>query len=244
MADMSRPLLAVLIDADNTSPRYASAIFEEIAGLGEASVRRCYGDFSSQQMSGWSKVQAEHGIVPHHSPAHTVGKNSSDISLVIDAMDILHTGRFDGFVLVSSDSDFTRLASRIREQGLDVYGIGQAKTPEAFRKACKRFIFLENLSTQAPDARATKAEDTKPAAPPPIAALTEARDVILRAMDALEGDDGWIGLGPLGQYITSANPDFDTRTWGRKKLSDLVVDLKVFETRKGAGGQVEVRRID
>jgi uncharacterized LabA/DUF88 family protein len=244
MADMSRPLLAVLIDADNTSPRYASAIFEEIAGLGEASVRRCYGDFSSQQMSGWSKVQAEHGIVPHHSPAHTVGKNSSDISLVIDAMDILHTGRFDGFVLVSSDSDFTRLASRIREQGLDVYGIGQAKTPEAFRKACKRFIFLENLSTQAPDARATKAEDTKPAAPPPIAALTEARDVILRAMDALEGDDGWIGLGPLGQYITSANPDFDTRTYGRKKLSDLIQDLKVFETRRGAANQIMVRRVD
>jgi uncharacterized LabA/DUF88 family protein len=234
----------VLIDADNTSPRYASAIFEEIAGLGEASVRRCYGDFSSQQMSGWSKVQAEHGIVPHHSPAHTVGKNSSDISLVIDAMDILHTGRFDGFVLVSSDSDFTRLASRIREQGLDVYGIGQAKTPEAFRKACKRFIFLENLSTQAPDARATKAEDTKPAAPPPIAALTEARDVILRAMDALEGDDGWIGLGPLGQYITSANPDFDTRTYGRKKLSDLIQDLKVFETRRGAANQIMVRRVD
>jgi uncharacterized LabA/DUF88 family protein len=244
MADMSRPLLAVLIDADNTSPRYASAIFEEIAGLGEASVRRCYGDFSSQQMSGWSKVQAEHGIVPHHSPALTVGKNSSDISLVIDAMDILHTGRFDGFVLVSSDSDFTRLASRIREQGLDVYGIGQAKTPEAFRKACKRFIFLENLSTQAPDARATKAEDTKPAAPPPIAALTEARDVILRAMDALEGDDGWIGLGPLGQYITSANPDFDTRTYGRKKLSDLIQDLKVFETRRGAANQIMVRRVD
>ena len=244
MADMSRPLLAVLIDADNTSPRYAGAIFEEIAGLGEASVRRCYGDFSSQQMSGWSKVQAEHGIVPHHSPAHTVGKNSSDISLVIDAMDILHTGRFDGFVLVSSDSDFTRLASRIREQGLDVYGIGQAKTPEAFRKACKRFIFLENLSTQAPDARATKAEDTKPAAPPPIAALTEARDVILRAMDALEGDDGWIGLGPLGQYITSANPDFDTRTYGRKKLSDLIQDLKVFETRRGAANQIMVRRVD
>jgi uncharacterized LabA/DUF88 family protein len=244
MADMSRPLLAVLLDADNTSPRYASAIFEEIAGLGEASVRRCYGDFSSQQMSGWSKVQAEHGIVPHHSPAHTVGKNSSDISLVIDAMDILHTGRFDGFVLVSSDSDFTRLASRIREQGLDVYGIGQAKTPEAFRKACKRFIFLENLSTQAPDARATKAEDTKPAAPPPIAALTEARDVILRAMDALEGDDGWIGLGPLGQYITSANPDFDTRTYGRKKLSDLIQDLKVFETRRGAANQIMVRRVD
>lgn len=243
LADVTRPLLAVLIDADNTSPRYAGAIFEEIAGLGEASVRRCYGDFSSQQMSGWSKVQAEHGIVPQHSPAHTVGKNSSDISLVIDAMDILHTGRFDGFVLVSSDSDFTRLASRIREQGLDVYGIGQAKTPEAFRKACKRFIFLENLGAQTTGAQPARAEG-KPAEKPAMAPLTEARDVIGRAMDALEGDDGWIGLGPLGQYITSANPDFDTRSFGRKKLSDLIQDLKIFETRRGAANQIMVRRVD
>jgi hypothetical protein len=239
MADPKRPLLAVLIDADNTSPRYASAIFEEIAGMGEASVRRCYGDFSSPQMNGWSKVQAEHGIVPHHSPAHTVGKNSSDISLVIDAMDILHTGRFDGFVLVSSDSDFTRLASRIREQGLDVFGIGQAKTPEAFRKACKRFIFLENIGGQAKADTSVKAETGG------AGALKEARDVIGRAMDALEGDEeGWVGMGPLGQYLVSAYPDFDTRTYGRKKLSDLIADLKVFETRKGTGGQVMVRRVD
>src|SRR5688572_26577534 len=101
MPDTRRPLLAVLIDADNTSPKHAGAIFDEIASLGEASVRRCYGDFSSTQMSGWNRVQAEHGMVPHHSPANTIGKNSSDISLVIDTMDILHTGRFDGFVLVS-----------------------------------------------------------------------------------------------------------------------------------------------
>ena len=139
------PLLAVLIDADNTSHKHAQAIFEEIAGLGEASVRRLYGDFSSSHMKGWSNVQAEFGIVPFHQPANTVGKNASDIALVIDAMDLLLSGRFDGFVLCSSDSDFTRLASRIREQGLDVYGIGQQKTPEAFRKACKRFIFIEKI---------------------------------------------------------------------------------------------------
>ena len=139
MAD-DRPLLAVLIDADNTSPTYAEAIFDEIASLGEASVRRIYGDFSSAQLRGWAKVLADFGLVPHHQPANTVGKNASDIALVIDAMDILHSGRFDGFVLVSSDSDFTRLASRIREQGLDVYGLGQRKTPSAFVKACKRFI--------------------------------------------------------------------------------------------------------
>ncbi len=243
MPDATRPLLAVLIDADNTSPKHAGAIFEEIASLGEASVRRCYGDFSSPQMNGWNKVQAEHGMVPHHSPANTVGKNSSDISLVIDAMDILHTGRFDGFVLVSSDSDFTRLASRIREQGLDVYGIGQAKTPEAFRKACKRFIFLENLGAQAVDPKPAKAED-KPQPKSSHAPLTEARDLILRAMDAIDQDDEWFALGPLGQYITAANPDFDTRTYGRKKLSDLVQDLKVFETKRGAANQLLVRRID
>lgn len=234
-----RPLLAVLIDADNTSPRHAGAIFEEIASLGEASVRRCYGDFSSNQMAGWNKVQAEHGLVPLHSPANTVGKNSSDISLVIDAMDLLHTGRFQGFVLISSDSDFTRLASRIREQGLDVYGIGQQKTPEAFRKACKRFIFLENLGGSAKSEKSTETPKTTATAP-----LTEARDIIIRAMDSIDQDDEWYALGPLGQYITAANPDFDTRSYGKRKLSDLVQDLKVFETKRGSGNQLLVRRID
>ena len=254
MPDTSLPLLAVLIDADNTSPRHAGAIFEEIATLGEASVRRCSGDFSSSQMSGWSKIQSEHGLVPLHAPAYTVGKNSSDISLVIDAMDLLHTGRFDGFVLVSSDSDFTRLASRIREQGLDVYGIGQQKTPEAFRRVCKRFIFLENLGGAVPAPK-----PTPPGAPParmiapapegaaprdPAAPLSEAREIILRAMDAIGEDEEWFALGPLGQYITAANPDFDTRTYGRKKLSDLVQDLKVFETKRGQANQLPIRRLD
>jgi uncharacterized LabA/DUF88 family protein len=250
MPDTERPLLCVLIDADNTSPRHAGAIFEEIAGLGEASVRRAYGDFTSQQMAGWNKVQAEHGIVPSHSPAYTVGKNSSDISLVIDAMDLLHTGRFDGFVLVSSDSDFTRLASRIREQGLDVYGIGQQKTPEAFRKVCKRFIFLENLG--APPPRPTPpgqkpepAEDRAPApAARPSAPMHEARDIILRAMDAIDQEEEWYALGALGQFIMRANPDFDTRTYGRKKLSDLIQDLKIFETKRDATNQLLVRRLD
>ena len=238
MAD-ARPLFAVLIDADNTSPKHAGAIFDEIAGLGEASVRRCYGDFSSHQMSGWNKVQAEHGLVPHHSPANTVGKNSSDIALVIDAMDLMHTGRFDGFVLVSSDSDFTRLASRIREQGLDVYGIGQKKTPDAFRKACKRFIFLENIgAAEAEEKPAVSEVRPKPQSP------LEARDIILRAMDAIDQEDEWYALGPLGQYITAANPDFDTRTYGKRKLSELVKDLKVFETKRGEGNQLLIRRLD
>lgn len=239
MPDDDRPLLAVLIDADNTSPKHAGAIFEEIASLGEASVRRCYGDFSSNQMAGWSRVQAEHGIVPHHSPANTVGKNSSDIALVIDAMDLMHTGRFDGFVLVSSDSDFTRLASRVREQGLDVYGIGQKKTPDAFRKACKRFIFLENIGAAEAEERPSRSE-----VKPKVQSVTEARDIIVRAMDAIDQEDEWYALGPLGQYITAADPDFDTRTYGKKKLSDLVKELKVFETKRGEDNQLLIRRID
>jgi uncharacterized LabA/DUF88 family protein len=232
------PLLAVLIDADNTSPKYTKAIFDEIAGLGEASVRRCYGDFSSQQMAGWSRVQAEFGLVPHHQPANTVGKNASDIALVIDAMDLMHSNRFDGFVLVSSDSDFTRLASRIREQGLDVYGMGQMKTPEAFRKACKRFIFLENLDGGPAQATSTQ---TRPSADN---SLTAARDLILKAMDGIDQEDDWYALGPLGQFISTANPDFDTRSYGKRKLSDLIAALKVFETKRGPDNQLLVRRID
>ncbi|MCZ4352613.1 NYN domain-containing protein [Roseovarius aestuarii] len=228
------PLLAVLIDADNTSPKWTQAIFDEIAAMGEASVRRCYGDFSSQQMSGWNKVQAEFGLVPHHQPANTVGKNASDIALVIDAMDLMHSGRFDAFVLVSSDSDFTRLASRIREQGLDVFGIGARKTPDAFRKACKRFIYLENLGGGESEGATTKA---------PGKTLTEARDLLFKAMDSLDQDSDWYALGRLGQQITTANPDFDTRSYGHKKLSDLIAAIKVLETRR-EGNQLMVRRVD
>lgn len=227
------PLLAVLIDADNTSPKWTKAIFDEIAGIGEASVRRCYGDFSSQQMSGWNRVQAEFGLVPHHQPANTVGKNASDIALVIDAMDLMHSGRFDGFVLVSSDSDFTRLASRIREQGLDVFGIGAKKTPEAFRQACKRFIYLENLGGAAEETPAKRASQN----------IIEARDLLFKAMDSINQDSEWYALGRLGQQITTANPDFDTRSYGHKKLSDLIAAIKVLETRR-EGNQLMVRRMD
>ncbi|MEM8556153.1 MAG: NYN domain-containing protein, partial [Pseudomonadota bacterium] len=146
MSNTPTKLLAVLIDADNVPASYAEAIFDEIASLGEASIRRIYGDFAREGLKQWSKKLAQLAIVPIQAPSNTRGKNASDISLVIDAMDILHQGIFHGFVLVSSDSDFTRLASRIREQGLDVYGMGEQKTPEAFRMACKRFIYVENLS--------------------------------------------------------------------------------------------------
>lgn len=259
--DTKPPLLAVLIDADNISAKYAEAMFEEITTLGEASIRRIYGDFSGGGPQGWSKDKlANLAIVPFQQFANTTGKNASDISLVIDAMDILHSGRFDGFVLISSDSDFTRLASRIREQGLDVFGMGMRKTPAAFVKACKRFIYVENLLPDTGKADTAKKErggrsgtaakeDTKEAQTP--ASVSEApaetedpTKLIIRAMDAINQDDDWYLLGQIGQYITAAKPDFDTRSYGKRKLSDLVKSLPLFETRRGEGNQVEVRRLD
>ncbi len=237
------PLLAVLIDADNISAKYAEAMFEEIASLGEASIRRIYGDFAGGGPQGWTKDKlAALAIVPHQQFANTTGKNASDIALVIDAMDILHSGRFDGFVLISSDSDFTRLASRIREQGLDVFGMGMRKTPAAFVKACKRFIYVENLiaDMQKPKPKQTRTDG--PADAP--ATLDDPVKLVIRAMDAIDQDDEWFTLGQIGQYITAANPDFDTRSYGKRKLSDLIATLKVFETRRGEGNQIQVRRLD
>lgn len=232
MARAGIPLLAVLIDADNSSPKWAEAIFEEIAALGEASVRRIYGDFSRSQMSGWQDKLPTLALVPHHQPANTVGKNSSDIALVIDAMDLLHSGRFDGFVLISSDSDFTRLASRIREQGLDVYGIGQQKTPEAFRKACKRFIFVENILPETEPDTAAKGRKAQPSKAVPLVKV---------AMQAIDKDEEWFSLGQLGQFIVAANPDFDARNYGCAKLSELIAKAGVFELRKSSGNAMQVR---
>jgi uncharacterized LabA/DUF88 family protein len=225
MANGRSPRLAVLIDADNTSARVAEGLFLEIAKLGEASVRRIYGDFAAPAMRGWAEVLPRHAIVPQQNFAYTTGKNSADIALVIDAMDLLHSGRFDGFCLVSSDCDFTRLAARIREQGLDAYGFGQRKTPDAFRQACKRFFFTENLMP-------AEAEPLAPAAPKDNP--REAAPIIRTAMAELEDDDGWITLGQLGTQLQKIAPDFDTRTYGSAKLSSLIEKLGLFELDRAA----------
>ncbi len=238
MPTRDRPLYAVLIDADNIPAKFAGAILKEIATLGEPALRRVYGDWSSGRLDRWSKEVRALGLVAHQETANTVGKNASDIGLVIDAMDILHTGRFDGFVLVSSDSDFTALANRIREQGLDVIGIGEAKAPESLRNVCNRFILIENIVDEpAPAERGAPAASTSKQAP------TEAIPLILKAMDKIAQDDEWHELGQLGQTITAANPDFDTRTYGKRKLSDLLIDLKRFETKR-EGHHLYVRRVD
>ena len=242
-ADPRAPRLCVLIDADNIPAAHAEAIFEEIASLGEASVRRIYGDWSALRLNAWAKKVAALGLVADQQFANTKGKNASDIGLVIAAMDFLHSGLFDGFVLVSSDSDFTRLAARIREQGLDVYGIGEKKTPEAFRMACKRFIYVENLGGVA--------EEPKPVADAPTGIPAEARPagkeapakaipLIAAAMRAIDPEGEWYSLGQIGQFITQGNPDFDTRTYGAAKLSDLIRRLPRFEVKQD-GSLLKVR---
>src|SRR3954465_192270 len=163
------PRLAVLIDGDNTSPQIVGGLFEEVAKFGEASVRRIYGDFTGPELKRWSNILQKHAIDPYQQFAYTKGKNASDIALVIDAMDLLHSGRFDGFCLVSSDSDFTRLASRLREQGADVYGFGKQGTPESFRQACHRFICIEKLLPQSPASVSSTAPKSKSLQPPSAA---------------------------------------------------------------------------
>ncbi|MDP1027757.1 NYN domain-containing protein [Sphingomonas sp. KR1UV-12] len=240
------PRLAVLIDAENISPRIAQRLFEEIATFGEASVRRIYGDFSEERLKGWAQILADHAIIPQQNFALTVGKNGSDIALVIDAMDLLHSGRFAGFCLVSSDSDFTRLAARLREQGLDVFGFGEAKTPKSFRQACKRFVLTENLLPRSePIAPAPSQKTTVGAAAAPHpASLTpaDATAMVLRAIAQLEDEEGWVHLGGLGSRLLAMDPEFDPRTYGCAKLTTLIEKAGGFEVRRGGGMSVQVRQ--
>jgi len=236
MADENRTRrFAVLIDADNTSPRIVAGLFEEIAKFGEASSRRIYGDFSSPRSKGWADVLQKYAIDPYQQFAYTTGKNASDIALVIDAMDLLHSERFDGFCLVSSDSDFTRLASRLREEGADVYGFGARKTPESFRQACRRFIYTENLL---PDAPASSADPQAAGAVQPTSAAVA---ILNKAIAQMDTEDGWVGLGNVGQRLANIASDFDPRSYGFRKLSDLVRGTGAFEMDQHDGRTVRIR---
>jgi uncharacterized LabA/DUF88 family protein len=239
MADSRSPRLAVLIDADNASARIATGLFEEIAKIGEASVRRIYGDFSGTRLKQWADILSTHAIMPHQNFAYTSGKNASDIALVIDAMDLLHSGRFDGFCLVSSDSDFTRLAARIREQGIDVYGFGEQKTPESFRQACRRFFYTENLLPDGPKSSDTGQPD--PAPPRMLKSPSAAAPLIRKAIAQLANEDGWVPLGGVGNHLSKLASDFDPRSYGHAKLSDLVLKAGNFEIKRPDTGGVFIR---
>ena len=237
MADDTRlRRFAVLIDADNTSPRIAAGLFEEVARFGEASVRRIYGDFSSSRLKSWADILQRHAIDPYQQFAYTSGKNASDIALVIDAMDLLHSRRFDGFCLVSSDSDFTRLASRLREEGADVYGFGAQKTPESFRQACRRFIYTENLLPESEASARDQGTSAKSLQP-----VNAAVPILTKVIAQMESEDGWVGLGAVGQRLANIASDFDPRTFGFRKLSDLVRQTGAFDIDQPDGRVVRIR---
>lgn len=227
--------LAVLIDADNASAKIARALFEEIAKIGDASIRRIYGDFSQARSQPWADVLSAHAIIPQQQFAYTTGKNASDITLVIDAMDLLHGGRVDGFCLVSSDSDFTRLASRIREAGLDVYGFGEQKTPKSLQQACHRFFYTENLASD------TAKSEPKPSLAKPLLTLTDIAPTIRKAFNQVEGEDGWANLGSVGNQLGKLESSFDPRSYGFSKLIDLVRKTGIFEVEHEAGKSPRIR---
>ncbi len=245
--------LAVLIDADNAQATIIEGLLAEIATFGEATVKRIYGDFTAPESTQWKKVLQTYAIKPMQQFAYTTGKNATDSTLIIDAMDLLYTRRFDGFCLVSSDSDFTGLALRIREEGLTVLGFGEQKTPEAFRNACHKFIFTEvlrSVTLQKTDTTTLPlfVTPTAPPVSPPsgeavssqkAAAPTLPKKFILKALGSTQYDDaGWVNLGAFGNYLTKIKPDFDPRLYGFKKLSELVKsmrDVLEIEERKTTG---------
>ena len=265
--------LAVLIDADNAQAGVIEGLLEEVARFGEATVRRIYGDFTSPTSASWKKVLNRYSIKPVQQFAYTTGKNATDSTMIIDAMDLLYSGHFDGFCLVSSDSDFTRLAQRLREEGLTVYGFGERKTPDAFVQACDKFIYTEVLRTEAPSTAAAKPANARPAkkaasaapqkptavAAPAPAAPTAAKDkaseplpiaLIRQAIEEASDESGWAFLGTVGSYLNKIRPDFDPRLYGHRKLSDLLKHQPkhfVIEERGVAGSSnkmIHIRAID
>jgi len=234
----AKPLnFAVLIDADNASPLVFSEILSEVAKIGEVTVKRIYGDFSSPHSTRWTDVIHKHAVMPRQQFAFTKGKNATDILLVIDAMDLLHTGRFDGFCLVSSDSDFTSLAMRLRDGGVMVVGFGEKKAPEAFRNACQRFVFTEVLR-DAINAPATGEAKTGDELQEPVFP----DEFFLAALAQAKGDAEWVNLGAYGTHLIKLRSDFDPRLLRYDRLISLVKarsDLFVLKyMRLGNGARV------
>ena len=229
MADIKEhgAALAVLIDADNANPAIVEGLLAEIAKLGFASVKRIYGDWTTPKLSQWKTVLLEHSIQPIQQFAYTTGKNATDSAMIIDAMDLLYSGTFDGFCLVSSDSDFTRLASRIRESGKSVYGFGEQKTPRPFVTACDRFIYTEVFSTSSTTEQSVKRKSSNE-----LRQDTKLLNLLRSAIESASDENGWANLAPVGYNIIKQAPDFDPRNYGYTKLSDLVTAIDLFKTER------------
>jgi len=227
ISEQSQNRLAVLIDADNAQPSITDGLLTEIAKYGVASVKRIYGDWTTPSLTGWKSVLLEHSIQPIQQFRYTVGKNATDSAMIIDAMDLLYAKHFDGFCLVSSDSDFTRLASRIREEGLLVYGFGEKKTPKAFVSACDKFIFTEVLRFQE-DAEPNVKQKTAPE----LKRDTKLITLLRNAIEAASDESGWAHLGAVGSNIAKQAPEFDPRNYGFSKLGELAKAISLFDVDK------------
>lgn len=227
--------LAVLIDADNVPYSNVRGMMEEIAKYGTPTFRRIYGDWTKPTVSGWKNVLLENAITPIQQYSYTSGKNSSDSALIIDAMDILYSGKVDGFCIISSDSDFTRLATRLREAGMKVFGIGQKKTPNPFIVACDKFIYMEIIDV-IENEEVTTSTKTKKIKPAPRASVDkinrETLKLIAATINDLADENGWAFLGDIGNLILKKQPNFDPRNYGFQKLTPLIKSLPQFEIDK------------
>lgn len=234
--------LAVLIDADNVSAAHAAALLAELARYGVPTVKRAYGDWTTQQLTGWKSELTRHAIQPIQQFANTVGKNSTDSALIIDAMDLLYSGNLDAFAIVSSDSDFTRLATRLRESGKTVYGLGRRRTPASLQAACDKFIFLEVLRDESDkDTPARTDPEAEPDAESEADSLPDLRTILEAAVRSTAQDDGWSALGSVGTYLGKTHAAFDPRHYGFPRLSALAGAQAYLDLDHPEGGQPRVR---
>ena len=222
--------LAVLIDADNIPANYVKEMLEEIAKYGNPTIKRIYGDWTKPNLAKWKGLLLENAITPIQQYAYTSGKNATDSAMIIDAMDILYSGKVNGFCLVSSDSDFTRLATRLREAGMQVFGIGEKKTPEPFIVACDKFIYLEILKQETEDEETTSENNSK------TKSVDKVTPKVIRFIKAtisdVADDDGWAFLGDVGSLLQKKQPNFDSRNYGYQKLTPLIRSIKQFEVEQ------------
>jgi len=242
--DNSKDLrLAVLIDADNVPHRLINGILEEIAKYGVPTFKRIYADWTKPHVAGWKAVLLDHAITPVQQYSYTTGKNSSDSALIIDAMDILYTGRVDGFCVVSSDSDFTRLATRLREAGMKVFGMGEQKTPSPFRAACDKFIYIEILEPPETGTKQIKLSDLRKKEKVISKADKNLVNLVTSSINDIADENGWAFLGDLGNMLLKKRPDFDPRNYGFEKLLQLIRSLALFEIDERESGRRNIKLV-
>ncbi|HOX92689.1 MAG TPA: NYN domain-containing protein [Spirochaetales bacterium] len=246
--DAKQLKLAVLIDADNTQPSIAEGLLDEVAKYGIASVKRIYGDWTSTNLKKWKERLLEYAIQPIQQFSYTTGKNATDSALIIDAMDLLYTEKLDGFCVVSSDSDFTRLAARMREAGKLVLGFGERKTPKPFVAACDKFIYTDILREPEEETQSAGKGEAKAKAPVQDFKMDKKlRALLVQAVEDSADDSGWAYLGPVGQYVTNRQPEFDPRNYGYRKFGELIrscgwFDIEERTSPTDPGKQIYIRK--